>query len=92
MRSAARMAMANAPSTFFAARTRAPSTRAHRDEAVLAELQRVHTDPAIGRDVPPRFEERRTPCCRRLPAWTIEPGATGGACGRHPAGRPRSAV
>jgi len=38
-----------APSTFYAARTRTPSARARRDEAVLAEIRRVHGDETIGR-------------------------------------------
>jgi putative transposase len=40
-----------APSTFYAARTRVPSKRAQRDDAVLSEISRVHGDPGIGRGV-----------------------------------------
>jgi putative transposase len=40
-----------APSTFYAARTRAPSARARRDERVLAEIRRVHGDRRVGRGV-----------------------------------------
>ncbi|MGH3550382.1 MAG: IS3 family transposase [Pseudonocardiaceae bacterium] len=38
-----------APSTYYAARNRPPSARRVRDEAVLAEITRVHSDPDIGR-------------------------------------------
>jgi len=41
--------VAIAPSTFYAARTRAPSKRAQRDEAVLIEIRRVHGDAGLGR-------------------------------------------
>ena len=40
-----------APSTYYAARTRAPSARAVRDEQLLADIRRVHADPGIGRGV-----------------------------------------
>jgi putative transposase len=40
-----------APSTFYAACKRPVSARAVRDEAVLAEIRRVHGDPLIGRGV-----------------------------------------
>ena len=38
-----------APSTYYAARTRPPSARAVRDEAVLAEIRRVWADRELGR-------------------------------------------
>ncbi len=38
-----------APSTYYAARTRAPSARAVRDQQLLIQIQRVHLDRAIGR-------------------------------------------
>jgi putative transposase len=38
-----------APRTYYAAKTRPPSARSVRDERVLAEIQRVHADPQIGR-------------------------------------------
>jgi putative transposase len=38
-----------APSTFYAARKRAPSRRARRDEVVAGEIRRVFHDPAVGR-------------------------------------------
>lgn len=38
-----------APSTYYAARKRAPSARAVRDAELLVEIKRVHSDPAIGR-------------------------------------------
>ena len=38
-----------APSTYYAARSRARSARSIADEAMLAEITRVHADPAIGR-------------------------------------------
>jgi len=40
-----------APSTFYAARNRPPSARALRDAEVLVEIERVHSDPKIGRDL-----------------------------------------
>jgi putative transposase len=38
-----------APNSYYAHKTRPPSTRRLRDERVLAELERVHADPKIGR-------------------------------------------
>ena len=38
-----------APSTYYAARSRRPSPRAVRDEQLLVEIRRVHSDPKIGR-------------------------------------------
>lgn len=38
-----------APTSYYAHRRRVPSARALRDERVLAEIVRVHTDPTIGR-------------------------------------------
>src|SRR5450631_4925660 len=38
-----------APSTYYAARSRLRSARSIGDEAILAEVTRVHSDPAIGR-------------------------------------------
>ena len=38
-----------APSTYYAAKTRPPSARAIRDEAVLAEIRRVYADRSLGR-------------------------------------------
>jgi len=38
-----------APSTYYAARARPRSARSIADEAILAEVTRVHSDPAIGR-------------------------------------------
>jgi putative transposase len=38
-----------APSTYYAARNRAPSARARRDGQLTAEIRRVHADPNIGR-------------------------------------------
>jgi putative transposase len=38
-----------APSTYYAARARPRSARSIGDEAMLAEITRVHADPAIGR-------------------------------------------
>jgi putative transposase len=38
-----------APSTYYAARGRAPSARARRDGQLTAEIRRVHADPNIGR-------------------------------------------
>jgi putative transposase len=40
-----------APSTFYAARCRVPSARTVRDEAVMAEIRRIHADPMAGRGV-----------------------------------------
>jgi putative transposase len=40
-----------APSTFYAAATRAPSRRAQRDAQVLVEIRRVHGDRRVGRGV-----------------------------------------
>ncbi len=37
------------PSGYYANRTRPASARAVRDERVLVEIVRVHTDPALGR-------------------------------------------
>ena len=38
-----------APSTYYAHKTRPPSARARRDEHVLAEIRRVHSERTIGR-------------------------------------------
>jgi putative transposase len=38
-----------APRTYYAATTRPPSARALRDQRVLAEIERVHADPQLGR-------------------------------------------
>jgi putative transposase len=38
-----------APRTYYAAKVRAPSVRAVRDAAVLAQIERIHSDPPIGR-------------------------------------------
>jgi putative transposase len=38
-----------APSTFYAHKTRPPSTRAVRDAELVSEIARVHADPMIGR-------------------------------------------
>jgi putative transposase len=38
-----------APRTYYAAKTRPPSARALRDERVLAEIERIHADPQLGR-------------------------------------------
>lgn len=38
-----------APSSYYAAKTRRPSTRQVRDERVLAEIRRVHAHPELGR-------------------------------------------
>jgi putative transposase len=40
-----------APSTYYAAKTRPPSTRVRRDAELLAQIRRVHADPKIGRGV-----------------------------------------
>ena len=40
-----------AQSTYYAARSRGRSARSIADEAMLAEITRVHSDPAIGRGV-----------------------------------------
>jgi putative transposase len=40
-----------APSTYYAARSRGRSARSIADEAILAEVTRVDSDPAIGRGV-----------------------------------------
>ena len=38
-----------APRTYYAAKVRPPSARARRDAVVLAEVERVHADPQLGR-------------------------------------------
>jgi transposase InsO family protein len=38
-----------APRTYYAAKVRPPSARARRDAVVLAEIERVHGDPQLGR-------------------------------------------
>lgn len=38
-----------APRTYYAAKVRPPSARAVRDAAVLAQIERIHSDPQIGR-------------------------------------------
>ncbi len=38
-----------APNSYYAHRARPPSARSRRDERVLAEIERVHADPMIGR-------------------------------------------
>ena len=38
-----------APNSYYAHKTRQPSARAARDARVLAEIERIHADPAIGR-------------------------------------------
>jgi len=40
-----------APSTYYAHRRRQPSDRSVRDALVLAQLERIHADPTIGRGV-----------------------------------------
>jgi putative transposase len=40
-----------APSTYYAARSKGRSARSIADESMLAEIARVHSDPAIGRGV-----------------------------------------
>ena len=64
-----------APSTYYAARARPRSARSIADEAILAEVTRVHSDPAIGRGLygPARCG---TSCAASAP-WWVAAGSNG---------------
>ena len=57
-----------APSTYYAARSRAPSARAVRDGELLGEIVRVHSDRNIGRGSTGRAR-CGTSCVGRAPWW-----------------------